>query len=96
MRYFIFLYLLLFHTSDVMAQLDIRLGEIVKSQNDSLPIEQEEDNKEDFSSQVFKRNIYGRYDDSKKKINVENKVSKTILRPREDFKDRIKNSLGKY
>ena len=96
MKYFIFLCLSIFYVSDVVAQLDIKLGRGVKLQKDSLSTRQKRGDREDFSSQVFKRNIYGRYDDSAKKINIENKILKTILHPREDFKDRIRNSLGKY
>ncbi len=104
MKYFIFLCFLIFHTNDVLAQLDIKVGKNMKFPIDELSTQQEEnieedvdeDIEEDVSSPSFKRDIYGRYDSSKKKINVENKILKTILRPREDFKDRIRNSLGKY
>ena len=78
-----------------MAQLDNELDK--NAITDELSVEkEEEDVKEDFDSQVFKRNIYGRYSKAKKTINVENKISSTILHPRKDFKDRIKDSLGKY
>ena len=96
MRYFVFLCLLMFRANDVMAQLDIRVVEDIKPQIDDLSVQPEKDIQEDFNSQVFKRNIYGRYDTSKKKISVENKISETILHPRKDFRDRIRDSLGKY
>ena len=44
-----------------------------------------------------KRSIYGRYDDfDKTPFKVESRLSNTILIPRKDFKDRIKDSFEKY
>ena len=94
MKYFIFLCLLILYAVSSIAQLENKVDNNAKI--DDLSTEENEDTKEDFSSQVFKRNIYGRYNKSKKTINIENKISSTILHPRKDFKDRIGNSLGKY
>ena len=44
-----------------------------------------------------KRSIYGRYDDfDKTPFKVESRLSNTILVPRKDFRDRIKDSFEKY
>ena len=102
MRYFIFLCLFILYTNNSIAQTDSELdGELdTDTKIDDLSVEKEGENtkedEEDFDSQIFKRNIYGRHNKAKKAINIENKISSTILHPRKDFKDRIRNSLGKY
>ena len=113
MKYFIFLFPLIFYINDSIAQLDIEVNRdkkipvkkllMLKKQSQQLPQpqqplqeEKKENVEEDFNSKVFKRNIYGRYDNTQRAIKIEDKVSDTVLHSREDFKDRIRNSLGKY
>ena len=43
MRYFIFLYLLLFHTNNVIAQMEIRVGKNTEPQIDNIQIKQEKE-----------------------------------------------------
>ena len=62
-----------------------------------LPSKQLEEKETDSLESSQQRSIYGRYDDSHEAtFNVENEMSRTILLPRKDFKDRIENSFEKY